>query len=154
VPDAAQWLRDGGDSVGHDLVLLGGGKPALSIGSLALERGRSVTIVEPTNVFGGELGLPGRWRLVADIEQAGARLVPNATVEAIEPDVVRVRVGDSLDEIAAATVIVTGGATPDRALADELAAAGIPTHVIGDAGGIGRIEGANLGANELAVVLG
>jgi 2,4-dienoyl-CoA reductase (NADPH2) len=154
VADADQWLRDDGDSVGHDLVLLGGGKPALSIGLLAIDRGRSVTIVEPTNVFGSELGLPGRWRLVADIEQAGARLMPNATVEAIEPDAVRVRVGDSLDDIPADTVIVTGGATPDRVLAGELHAAGITAHVIGDAGGIGRIEGANLGANQLAVALG
>ena len=154
VPEVEGWLRDDGDAVGPDVVLLGGGKPAMSIGMLAIERGRSVTIVEPTNVFCAELGLPGRWRLVADIEQAGARLVPNATVEAIEPDGVRVRVGDSLDDIRADTVIVTGGATPQCALVDELRAAGITPHVIGDAGGIGCIEGANLGANQLAVALG
>jgi 2,4-dienoyl-CoA reductase (NADPH2) len=98
--------------------------------------------------------LPGRWRLVADIEQAGARLVPNATVETIEPHAVRVRAGDAVEEIGADTVIVTAGATPHRQLADQLGAAGIATHVIGDAGGIGRIEGANLDANTLAVALG
>jgi NADPH-dependent 2,4-dienoyl-CoA reductase/sulfur reductase-like enzyme len=154
VTDVERWLRADDDSVGRDVVLLGGGKPAMSIGSLAIDRGRSVTIVEPTNVFCTELGLPGRWRLVADIERAGARLVPDATVEAIEPSTVRVRVGDSLEQIPADTVIVTGGATPDRTLAGELDAAGITAHVIGDAAGIGRIEGANLGANELAVALG
>ena len=154
VPGLEGWLRDGGDGVGVDVVLLGGGKAAMSIGMLALARGRSVTIVEPTHVFCTELGLPGRWRLVADIEQAGARLVPNAAVEAIEPHAVRVRVGDAVEGIGADTVIVTAGATPQRVLADQLRAAGIAAHVIGDASGIGRIEGANLDANNLAVALG
>jgi 2,4-dienoyl-CoA reductase (NADPH2) len=154
VPELDGWLRDGGDAVGDDVVLLGGGKAAMSIGTLAIGRGRTVTIVEPTHVFCPELGLPGRWRLVADIEQAGARLVPNAAVEAIEPHVVRARVGEAVEDIRADTVIVTAGATPQRRLAAELEAAGITAHVIGDAGGIGLIEGANLDASHLAVALG
>jgi thioredoxin reductase len=148
------WLRDGGDAVGARVVLLGGGKPAMSIGMRALERGRSVAIVEPTHVFCAELGLPGRWRLVADIEKAGARLVPNATVESIASDAVRVRIGDTIEEIPADTVIVTSGATAQSRLADELASAGIPAHVIGDSAGVRRIEGANLDASTLALALG
>ncbi len=152
--DLEGWLRGDDASVGNDVVLLGGGKAAMTIGMCAIRRGRAVTIIEPTNVFCLELGLPGRWRLVADIEQAGARLVPNAMVEAIEPSAVRVRVGDSVEAIRADTVIVTSGATPDSSLADELSNAGINVHVIGDAGGIGGIEGANLDADRLAVALG
>jgi 2,4-dienoyl-CoA reductase-like NADH-dependent reductase (Old Yellow Enzyme family)/thioredoxin reductase len=154
VPALEGWLRDGGDAVGDRVVLLGGGKPAMSIGATCIERGRSIAIVEPTHVFCVELGLPGRWRLVADIEKAGARLVANATVEAIAPGSVRVRIGDSVEEIPADTVIVTSGAVPRRGLADQLAAAGIAPHVIGDADGVRRIEGANLDANNLAVALG
>ena len=51
-------------------------------------------------------------------------------------------------------MIVTSGAVPQSALADALTAAGIAAHVIGDAAGIRRIEGANLDANNLAVALG
>jgi 2,4-dienoyl-CoA reductase-like NADH-dependent reductase (Old Yellow Enzyme family)/thioredoxin reductase len=154
VPRLESWLRDGGDAVGTQVVILGGGKPAMSIGMRAIERGRSVTIVEPTHVFCVELGLPGRWRLVADIEAAGARLVPNATVEVIEADGVRVTTGDAVESIPADTVIVTSGATPSAGLAADLAAAGIACHVIGDANGVRRIEGANLDAAHLAVTLG
>jgi 2,4-dienoyl-CoA reductase (NADPH2) len=154
VPRLEGWLRDGGDDVGERVVLLGGGKPAMSIGAKCIERGRSVSIVEATHVFCGELGLPGRWRLVADIEAAGARLVPNATVESIKPGAVRVKVGDVVEDIPADTVIVTTGATPEHGLADDLADAGIVCHVIGDSAGVRRIEGANLDANHLAVSLG
>jgi 2,4-dienoyl-CoA reductase-like NADH-dependent reductase (Old Yellow Enzyme family)/thioredoxin reductase len=154
VPRLEGWLRDGGDDVGARVVLLGGGKPAMSIGAKCIERGRSVAIVEATHVFCGELGLPGRWRLVADIEAAGARLVPNATVESIEPGAVRVKVGDVVEDVPADTVIVTTGATPEHGLADDLADAGIACHVIGDSAGVRRIEGANLDANNLALALG
>jgi 2,4-dienoyl-CoA reductase (NADPH2) len=154
VPQLGGWLRDDGDAVGSRVVLLGGGKPAMSIGARCIERGRSIAIVEPTHVFCGELGLPGRWRLVADIEKAGARLVPNAAVDRIEPGLVRVRVGDDVEDIPADTVIVTAGATPLSTLVDELAEAGIACHVIGDSAGVRRIEGANLDANNLAVALG
>jgi 2,4-dienoyl-CoA reductase (NADPH2) len=154
VPQLDDWLRDDGDAVGANVVILGGGKPAMSIGMRALERGRAVAIVEPTHVFCTELGLPGRWRLVADIEKAGALLVANATVEAIDPASVRVRVGDAREDIPADTVIVTSGATPRTSLVDELAATGMSAHVIGDCAGIRRIEGANLDANNLALALG
>jgi 2,4-dienoyl-CoA reductase-like NADH-dependent reductase (Old Yellow Enzyme family)/thioredoxin reductase len=154
VPRLEGWLRDGGDDVGARVVLLGGGKPAMSIGAKCIERGRSVAIVEATHVFCGELGLPGRWRLVADIEAAGARLVPNATVESIEPGAVRVKVGDVVEDVPADTVIVTAGATPEHGLADDLADAGIVCHVIGDSAGVRRIEGANLDASNLALALG
>jgi 2,4-dienoyl-CoA reductase-like NADH-dependent reductase (Old Yellow Enzyme family)/thioredoxin reductase len=154
VPRLEGWLRDGGDDVGARVVLLGGGKPAMSIGAKCIERGRSVAIVEATHVFCGELGLPGRWRLVADIEAAGARLVPNAIVESIEPGAVRVKVGDVVEDVPADTVIVTAGATPEHGLADDLADAGIVCHVIGDSAGVRRIEGANLDASNLALALG
>jgi 2,4-dienoyl-CoA reductase (NADPH2) len=154
VPQLGDWLRDDGELVGSRVVLLGGGKAAMSIGARCIERGRSIAIVEPTHVFCGELGLPGRWRLVADIEAAGARLVPNAIVESIGADAVRVRIGDQFEDIPADTVIVTSGATPRDRLVAELADAGIACHVIGDSAGVRRIEGANLDAGALAVALG
>jgi 2,4-dienoyl-CoA reductase-like NADH-dependent reductase (Old Yellow Enzyme family)/thioredoxin reductase len=154
VPRLAGWMRDDGDEVGDRVVILGGGKPAMSIGDLCLKRERSVTIIEPTNVFCGELGLPGRWRLVADIEKNGATLLDQAVVESIAASSVSVKVGDRVAEIPADTVIVTSGAQPDAGLAAELTAAGIAHRVIGDAVSVRRIEGANLDAAALALALG
>jgi NADPH-dependent 2,4-dienoyl-CoA reductase/sulfur reductase-like enzyme len=154
VPRLEGWLRTDGPEVGERVVILGGGKPAMSIGDLCLKRGRSVTIIEPTNVFCSELGLPGRWRLVADIEKNGATLLDQAVVESIGGSSVSVKVGDRVAEIPADTVIVTSGAEPDTGVAAELTAAGIAHHVIGDASSVRRIEGANLDAAALALSLG
>ena len=154
VPEIASWL-DGTDDqlVGAQVVLIGGGKPSMSIADLCIKRGRHVTIVEETNVFCGELGLPGRWRLVPDIEAAGARLVDSAVVESISADAVHVRIGSAVESIPADTVIVTNVATPDNALFTELQSAGIAARVVGDCNGVRRLEGANLDAAEVALAI-
>ena len=141
------WLSgDDSQLVGPRVVLLGGGKASVSIASLAVLRGRQVSIVSPTNVFCEELGLPGRWRLVPDIERAGVQLVPNATVEEVTAGAVRVRTGDSVLEVPADTVISTADVTPDTDLAAQLTAAGVSFHAVGDCNGVRHIEGANLDA--------
>jgi F420-dependent methylenetetrahydromethanopterin dehydrogenase len=106
-------------------------------------------------VFGIELGLPGRWRLIADLEASGAVLVGSATVEAIEADAVRLSTAEGERAVEADIVIVASGAVPDRRLADELMeAARVPIHVVGDSAGIRHLEGANQDALALALALG
>jgi 2,4-dienoyl-CoA reductase (NADPH2) len=153
VPELAGWLAADGPEVGPRVAVLGGGKAGVSIAALALARGRSVSIVEPTGVFCAELGVPGRWRVVPDVERAGARLVARAVVSAIGADSVTVDVDGAVEDLAADTVIVTDEVRPDRTLADDLAGRGVPVRVVGDAGGVRRIEGANLDAAEVALAL-
>ncbi len=71
------WIRDEGTTptVGARVVITGGDKPGLSLADLLVRRGRDVTVVEPSGVFGQAIGLPGRFRLVHDLETAGATLV-------------------------------------------------------------------------------
>ena len=154
MPEIGSWL-DGGDDqlVGQRVVLIGGGKASVSIADLCIKRGREVAIVEETNVFCGELGLPGRWRLVPDIEAAGARLVDSARIESITADAVQVRIGDNVESIPADTVIVTNAAVPDNALFTQLEAAGLAARLVGDCNGVRRLEGANLDAAEVALAI-
>jgi 2,4-dienoyl-CoA reductase-like NADH-dependent reductase (Old Yellow Enzyme family) len=153
------WL-EGGDSVdvGGSVAVLGGGKVGLSVAGALSRRGRNVTVIEPTAVFGLELGLPGRWRTVADLEAAGVSLVGQATVESVDVGVLRFTVDGEGREVKADTVIVAGGARPEQTLAEELRAAGVVVHAVGDCTGtgtgLGMLEGANLGAAELALALG
>ncbi len=154
VPEIAEWLRAEDRSVGARVVVLGGGKAGISIADVCIRRGRSVTVIEPTNVFCGELGLPGRWRLVADIEAAGARLVGSAAVVGIARDSVDVRVEGEIETIPADTVIVTAPRVPDTELVDACRHAGITVHTVGDCDTIRSIEGANLDAAHLALTLG
>jgi len=154
VSDIGPWLDgDHDDLVGRRVVLIGGGKASMSIADLCIKRGRDVTIVEETNVFCGELGLPGRWRLVPDIEAAGARLVDSAQVESITANAVLVRVGDGVESIAADTVIVTNVAVPESELFTQIQAAGIDARLVGDCNGVRRLEGANLDAAEVALAI-
>ena len=153
VPELGAWLRDDGDQVGARVAVIGGGKAGLSLADLCHKRGRTVSVIEPTHVFAPELGIPGRFRLVADAEANGIDLVARATVTGIGEATVQVRVDESDRSIAADTVIIASGASPAPGLADALRAAGIHAHVAGDCHQLARIEGANLDAAAIALSL-
>jgi len=121
------------DVTGARVSIRGGDTPGVRIAALLASKGKTVEVVEPSGVFGQSLGLPGRWRLVPDLDAAGVALV---TEPALDAD----------------TVIDTTRVAPDGALARDLQAAGVAITVVGDANadGIGRIEGANLDVARLA----
>jgi 2,4-dienoyl-CoA reductase (NADPH2) len=136
LPALVGWLRgdDDDDRVGRRVTVLGGGKAGLSIADALVRRGRSVTIVEPTGVLGIELGLPGRFRRVHDLQTAGAVIATEAPADAD-------------------TVISAAPTGRDTALADAARAAGLDVHAIGDCAGAGMLEAANLAVARLAVDL-
>jgi 2,4-dienoyl-CoA reductase (NADPH2) len=151
VADLRPWL-DGEDAVvGASVVVVGGGKAGASLADLLRRRERAVTVVEPTNVFCVELGLPGRFRLVADLEAAGVELVPEFVLEEITAGEVRGTVAGTARTIPADTVVLTADRTAVAPLVDELTGAGIPVHVVGDARVTAGLEGANLDVALLAM---
>jgi hypothetical protein len=121
------------DGAGERVSVRGGDTPGVRIAGLLAAQGKTVELVEPSGVFGQSLGLPGRWRLVPDLEAAGVSLVTEAVLEAD-------------------TVIDTTRVAPDSALARQLREAAQPVTIVGDANpdGIGRIEGANIDVARLA----
>ncbi|MEO6317521.1 MAG: NAD(P)-binding protein [Acidimicrobiales bacterium] len=123
--DVAGWLAHDDDDVGATVAVRGSGKAALSVAALAAARARTVTLVPDEPVLGPELGLPGRFRLVADIARAG------------------VEIGE---EPAVADTVITvrrrAGAAPPRG--------GPEVHVIGDAAGVGGLAAALAEAAALA----
>ena len=145
------WLGGREDLDGR-VAFLGGGKIALTLALHARARGNPVTVVEPTGVFAPELGLPGRFRLVHDVETAGATLM-TAHWTAITDGAIAVMVGDAATSVPADTVIVAHGPVADAPLAVALRAAGVEVHVVGDCREVNRIEGAMLDAARLAVAL-
>jgi 2,4-dienoyl-CoA reductase (NADPH2) len=151
VPDLEEWFLGLHETmVGHHVAVVGGGKAGMSIADLCVRRGHDVTIIEPSGVFGVELGLPGRFRLVHDLETVGVHLVANATVESIGSRTVQVRrAGEDgpVDEaIRADTVILASGEVPDTRLATALRRAGVPVRAIGDCRAVRHLEGANIDA--------
>ena len=102
-------------------------------------------MLEPGAVLAPELGPPGRFRLVHDTGELGVRLVTGATGTDLEALIA--------DDEPSLTIVGTL-CGPDRTLADALtevlAPLGRPVHVIGDAAGPGRLEGALADARRVA----
>jgi 2,4-dienoyl-CoA reductase-like NADH-dependent reductase (Old Yellow Enzyme family) len=124
IADLRAWFASDDGAVGERVTILGGGKIGLSLAALCARRGRTVTVIEPSGVFGAELGLPGRFRMVHDLEQQGVRL-------AAEPDV-----------SAPDSTVVTTALVPRRELAEALATAGVAGRAVGDCAGVRFLEGA------------
>jgi 2,4-dienoyl-CoA reductase (NADPH2) len=157
VPDLEEWLLGLHETmVGPHVTVIGGGKAGLSLADLCRRRGHEVAVVEPSGVFGVQLGLPGRFRLVADLEASGVRLLGGATVESIGPRSVRVhRPGAdgedaTAEEVPADTVILASGEVPDTRLATALRTSGVPVRAVGTCREVRWLEGANLDALEAA----
>jgi 2,4-dienoyl-CoA reductase-like NADH-dependent reductase (Old Yellow Enzyme family)/thioredoxin reductase len=157
VDELGAWLLDGAP-VGDDVVVLGGDLPGLGIAERAAADGARVTVLEPSDVFGLHLGLPGRWRRVHDLRADGIRLAGGADVLEITADSVRWRDLDGDHETPATAVFSTLDADADTTLADDLRArlgnGGVDVTVVGDAAvGAGLLEHAMRTALETAVLI-
>ncbi|HEY3669698.1 MAG TPA: FAD-dependent oxidoreductase, partial [Acidimicrobiia bacterium] len=153
VDDLGAWLL-GDEVVGDDVVVLGGDLPGLGIAERAAADGAHVTVLEPSDVFGLHLGLPGRWRRVHDLRADGIVLAGGAEAIEITPDAVRWRDLDGDHEVPANAVFTTLDADPDTTLADPLRAGGFDVSVVGDAAvGAGLLEHAMRSALETATAL-
>jgi hypothetical protein len=95
-------------------------------------------VVEPSAVFAPELGLPGRFRLVHDVEELGVSLWPNVVVDAVSPEGVHHRDG----VLEADTVIAASPQAPERSLLSALDREGIVVAAIGDCVSPRGLEGA------------
>jgi len=145
------WLAADDQTVGMNVVVVGGGKVGLSVADLAARRGRDVTVLEPTSVFASELGLPGRFQLVAELEERGVHLRPAVDVLSFEPGCVVVRAGtEDTTRVPTDTAIIATPQGSDRRVAADLVAASIAFREIGDCRHFALLEGALLDASELA----
>jgi len=82
------------------------------------------------------------------------RMINEAQVVGITASGVSCRTDAAITAIAADNVIVATGLEADTRLADSLRSAGFRPVVIGDAGGVGYIEGAIADGFEAAFALG
>ncbi len=149
--DLVRKATHGWMPLGDRVVIIGGELVGLELAEFLHERGRKVTVVDDVPRFGGGLQLLRRMRLLQELAEHGVRLAPAARGIAIGDNAVTWTDGEGAAQQAACdTVVVAKGAHGDTALAEELRAAGFAVTVIGDAGGVGYIEGAMWGAARAA----
>jgi 2,4-dienoyl-CoA reductase (NADPH2) len=125
VDDLQDWL-EGRAGLDDPVVVRGAGKAAVSIALRAREEGHDVRLVPDGPVLAPELGLPGRFRLVAAAEHAGVVIDGDVPLASTEVRVVR----------------APGPLPPDGAAPE--------VHVIGDAAGTGGLADAFAAAAEVA----
>jgi len=139
--------------IGRRVCIIGGGLVGVELAEFLAERGRQVTIVEEGRLFGVELALVRRWRVLDDLKQLGVVMINNTTVLRIEKTSLVLKTEETETDIPADTVILASGARGDLSLADMCKELGYETKVAGDCKGVGYIEGAIRSANEVARAL-
>jgi NADPH-dependent 2,4-dienoyl-CoA reductase/sulfur reductase-like enzyme len=144
-----QWMP-----LGKRVVIIGGELVGLELAEFLAERGREVTVVDEVPRFGKGLTVVRRMRLLAELREHGVALYPSASDIGIDKHAVRFADADGIAQARAADhVIVAKGATGDLALAERLRAAGFTVYAIGDATGVGYIEGAMRTAADAAAAI-
>jgi 2,4-dienoyl-CoA reductase-like NADH-dependent reductase (Old Yellow Enzyme family) len=119
VDELRAWL-DGDAVLAHPVVVRGSSKAAVSIALWARRGGGDVRLVPDGPVLAPELGLPGRFRLVADAHLAGVEVVDEAPPAATD---VRVARSPGTPPPTHVEVHVIGDAVGTGGLADAFAAA-------------------------------
>jgi len=141
--DALKGLSKLWMPLGKQVVIVGGGLVGLELGEFLIERGRTVTILEPGPSLGAELAIVRRWRVLDNLADHNVPMLTQSNVTRIDKDQVHYLDHDNnAQSVTANSVVLAIGAGPDRSLADSLALAGFNTTAIGDCDNLGYIEGA------------
>ncbi len=122
---------------GGPLTVVGDGKAAVSLALRAASAGRPTTLRAAGAVLAPELGLPGRFRIVADAQAAGVVIELDQRLDVEAADA-----GDVADGRRGRPAPVPDGATDV-----------VEVHVIGDASGSGGIDAALRAAADLAAIV-
>ncbi len=148
------WVLGGEPLPGGPVVVVGGGRAGCGLADLAHRQGHPATVLEATNVFAVQFGLPGRWRYVHDLRDSGVELVAEATVTRIDGETVTYTASGEPHIVPATTVIAVNRVEANAPLtAASRAAGGTDIHRIGDCRGARWLEGSLLDATEVAVAL-
>ncbi len=130
--DLDEWLREWG--VGDPAVTRGGLRPE---GPQPDAPTRQVTLLQrKAQKLGKNLGKTTGWIHRAALQMKNVQMVGGVNYERIDAEGLHVSDGEARENprvIAADTIVLCAGQLPERSLADALAAAGKPCHIIGGA---------------------
>ena len=104
---------------------------------------RDVTVIEMTKTLAANEGGAGRAVLITRMLSKGVHVLTEAKVTEITEDTISYEKDGEVHTITGAdTLVLAMGYRPNTKLADDLAAAGVTTHVLGDANKCGNIRDA------------
>ena len=135
------------------VTIIGGGLVGLELAEYLIERGRAVTVIEPSQQLGAELSIVRRSRVIHELKAHGAHLHPRSEVVEITPDNVIFNHKGVVTSLPSDQVIIAMGACADTRLTDQLERASIAYSAIGDCREVAYIEGAILDGRRTAEAL-
>lgn len=140
--------------IGKRVVIIGGELVGLELAEFLHERDRQVTVVGTEEKFGRGFSVARRSVVLDELNLAGVTLQSGASdIRISEASVRFIDAHGQAVEATADTVIIAQGAKPNTGLYDELIAAGIEAHMVGDCSGVGYIQGAVREAADIAAVI-
>ena len=132
-----------------NITIIGGDLVGLELAEFLLDRGRNITVLEPSKNLGTNLSIVRRARLIHQLKEKGANLIIDATVNQINEKSINYTSNKTDASCVADQVIIALGANSDDSLSREIMKLGIEVQSIGDCHNIGYIEGAIRGAREV-----
>jgi 2,4-dienoyl-CoA reductase (NADPH2) len=128
--------------ISKNIIIIGGDLVGLELAEFLIERGRKVTVLEPSASLGPNLSIVRRSRVVHLLKENGATLLTNATINEISKEGVLYEHGEEARLAKADQVIIAMGANPNLELTNALKEKNIAVTPIGDCTSIGYIHGA------------
>lgn len=135
--------------VGKRVVIIGGGLVGIEMAEFLVERGREVTVLEAGPKMAVQMAHPRRWRVLTDLRDHGSQLITDAKVTQITEEAVhyelRPGAGDSDGtsvSVESDSVVIATGLVGNPNLGQWKPVDDVEPAVIGDATGIGYLEGA------------
>jgi 2,4-dienoyl-CoA reductase (NADPH2) len=128
--------------ISKNIIIIGGDLVGLELAEFLIERGRKVTVLEPSASLGPNLSIVRRSRVVHLLKENGATLLTNATINEISKEGVLYEHGEEAHLAKADQVIIAMGANPNLELTNALKEKNIAVTPIGDCTSIGYIHGA------------
>ncbi len=137
--ETALFLAEKGTMSGEALkfLLLNGVESAEDLCELAVQGTKKVTIVEMLEKAGKDIGRSTRWVMMGDISRFGVETRTETKALEITEKGIKVERDGKTEEIAADTIVMATGSSPENSLQQTLEKLGISYEVAGDSKQIG-----------------
>ncbi len=153
-PDRLRRAADTYLPFGRRVAIIGGDLAAIEVAEFLARRGSDVMVLEAGEVIAPEIGPKRRLEHEKRMEKLRISINVRAKVSEItERGVVLALDGGGKREVPADTILIAGKPVASTSLYDELRAAGIECHLVGDASGLGLIVKATYEGHSIATKL-
>jgi 2,4-dienoyl-CoA reductase (NADPH2) len=139
--------------IAKNIVVIGGDLVGLELAEFLVERGRTVTVLEPSGSLGPNLSIVRRSRVVHMLKEHKVDLLTNITIKEIDGQEVIFDHEEAQKSLQADQVIIALGADTNSELSDELTNLNMPLTSIGDCTSVGYIHGAIADARKAVIDL-